>query len=582
VVTLRRVAYDRTLSPPHPRAARPGVRGRAIARGPRGFVFLPFVVALPIAVAPPPVAALPFPVAPPAAGVQGGVSTPEACRGQLGAEPRPETAELERRLSRCPDDPYLLEELAAVRLGEGRPGEAEALAARLVRLHPDHAQGWALLAASRYLQDDTRGALEAWSRGQPLRVRDIEIRVISQSRPSGPSGLSGPSGPSGPSIGARPGTSGADAARMTRIAGIAPGEPLTLEGLVRGERRLRALPAASRARLEYRALPGGEAQVEGAVILRTGNPMGRSEWLAHGIRLLGRRVHLASADPMGQMEQWELNGTMEGTLRSGTLSLAHPAPRGTGVWRWEVHHGVGRYGAMASRLERTTVGWTHTQWLAASLQGRTQVRVDRTPGRGTSAGAGLGVTLLPLDERTSINAEATGWVDIGGGDPFGRLAIHAALHPRVPPLLGAPSGWAARVGVVGVSSDLPPDLLPRIGSGTRTDLLMRARSDLDAEGVVQPLFPGRAWVHGGIEYLRPVRAPGPLAIAVAGFAEGVQVVASDRGPGPPVDLRGAIHVGAGLRARVPGVDGWLRVDWGLDPARGASRLSAAWVQGPPR
>ena len=47
-------------------------------------------------------------------------------------------------------------------------------------------------------------------------------------------------------------------------------------------------------------------------------------------------------------------------------------------------------------------------------------------------------------------------------------------------------------------------------------------------------------------------------------------------------LRGAINVGAGLRARAPGVDGWLRVDWGLDPASGASRLSAAWVQGPPR
>ena len=577
MVSFRRVASDgRTHSLPHPRAAHPGVRGRSIARGPRGLAFLSFVVALPIAaalpiaVAPPLAAALTVPVVPPAAGGQECVSTPEACRRQLGAEPRPETAELERRLDRCPDDPYLLEELAAVRLEEGRPGEAEVLAARLVHLHPDHVQGWALLAASRYLQDDTRGALEAWSRGQPLRVRDIEIRVISQS------------GPSGSSAGARSGTSGADAARMARIAGIAPGEPLTLEGLVRGERRLRALPAASRARLEYRALPGGEARVEGAVILRTGNPLGRPEWLAHGIRLLGRRVHLASADPMGQMEQWELNGTMEGTLRSGTLSLVHPAPRGTGVWRWEVHHGVGRYGAMASRLERTTVGWTHTQWLAASFQGRTQVRVDQTPGRGTFAGAGLGVTLLPLDERISIDAEATGWVDVGGGDPFGRLAIHAALHPRVPAALGAPSGWAARVGLVGVSSDLPRDLLPRIGSGTRTDLLMRARSDLDAEGVVRPLFPGRAWVHGGIEYLRPVRMPGPLAIAVAGFADGIQVVASDRGPGPPVDLRGAIHVGAGLRARVPGVDGWLRVDWGLDPANGASRLSAAWVQGPPR
>jgi hypothetical protein len=533
------------------RVAHPGAQGRAIVRWALACVLLPFLVALP------------------AAGVRG---LPASQGSGVQGE-----GELERRSVLCPMDANDLEALAGARLGEGRMEEAEALATRLVRLHPEHARGWALLAAIRYLQDDTRGALEAWSQGRPLSVRDIDVRIV-------------------PHSGTRPAGAGAEPARL---AGIAPGEPLTLEGLVRGERRLRAVPAASRARLEYRALPGGEAQVEGAVVLRGGNPFERTEWLAHGVRLLGRRVHLASADLTGHMEQWELNGSVEGTLRSGTLSLAHPAPGGAGVWRWEVHHGEGEYAPIgnepgaATRAERTTVGWTLTQWLSATFQGRGLARIDRTRERGTLAGAGFGGTLLPLGERSSLDAEATGWLRVGGhpleGAPadaarFGRLAIGASLHPVVPPLMGAPAGWAARAGVVAVSPDLPRDLVPRIGSGGRTDLLMRARSDLDADGVVRPLFPGRAWLHGGVEYLHPLRSVGPMGIGigVAAFADGIQVVAAERGAAQPGGRTGAIHLGAGLRARVPAVGGWLRVDWGVDPSDGASQLSAAWVHEPPR
>jgi hypothetical protein len=542
MVTPRRVDHARA-------------HGRAVARWARGVVALPFLVAL----------------APP--GVQG-VSAPVGSGFQPGAQVRPDTTELERRLGRSPEDPRILEALAEARLEQGRVAEAEALAARLVRRHPENVHGWALLATARYLQDDTRGALEAWSRGRPLRVRDVEVRVVS-------------------SRSAEPSHREADAAR---IAGLAVGEPLTLEGLVRGERQLRALPAVSRARLEYRALPGGEARVEGAVVLRADHPFERAEWLAHGMRLLGRRVHLASADPMGRMERWELNGSIEGTVGSGTVSLAHPSPGGAGVWRWDVSHGRGAYGPPdreaggVRRLERSTFRWTHVQWLSASFQGRAQGRVDRTPDHGAFAAAGLGGTFLPLSERSSIEAGGTGWVRIAGssaenGEPgptrFGRLAIRASLHPAVPPLTGAPSGLAARIGMVAVSSKLPRDLLPRIGTSGRTDLLMRARSDLDSEGVLRPAFPGRAWVHGGIEYLRPVRAIGPLGIGVAAFAEGVRVVAAEPGPALPNARRGAIHLGSGLRARVPGVDGWLRVDWGVDPFDGSSSISAAWAQGPP-
>lgn len=486
-------------------------------------------------------------------------------------DPGPAAAILASALQRCPNDPGTLGALAGLRFRQGRLSEAETLAARLVRVDPESAFGWELLAVTRYLQDDTRGALRAWSHGRPLVIRDIEVRILGHGGPR---------------------ASGADPAR---IAGIATGRPLTTEGLVRGERRLSALPAASRARLEYRALSGGEAAVEGAVVLRGGNPFTGPDLIAHGLRLLGRRVHLVSADPLGRLEQWELDGTIEGSLRRGTLSLAHPAPGSLGVWRWEVDHRVGRYGRAgretAVREERSGLGWTHTQWVTASLQGRALGRMDLRPGRGTFAGAGVGWTLLPLSERSSLTAEGMGWVRIGetaspdrdAGDPtrFGRIEIRASLHPFTPPALRAPSGIAARLGVVAVSSALPPDLVPRIGAGGNSALLMRARSDLDSEGVVRPIFPGSAWIHGGVEFLRPVRSIGPVGIGVAVFADGIRVLASDRSEVDPTAREGAVHLGAGVRARVPGVDGWLRVDWAIDPADGASRLSAAWVRGGP-
>lgn len=86
-------------------------------------------------------------------------------------------------LDRWPDHPGLLAALAGLRVRQGRPAEAEALAARLTRIDSSSDHGWELLAASRYLQDDTRGALRAWHHRRPLRVRKVEVRVLAHDGP---------------------------------------------------------------------------------------------------------------------------------------------------------------------------------------------------------------------------------------------------------------------------------------------------------------------------------------------------------------------------------------------------------------
>lgn len=483
-------------------------------------------------------------------------------------------------LDRWLDHPGLLAALAGLCIRQGRHAEAEALAARLIRIVPASDHGWELLAASRYLQDDTRGALRAWRHRRPPLVREIEVRVLAHDGP-------------------RASDAGTDPIRLT---GIAEGRPLTEEALVRGERRLAALPAASRSRLGYRALSGADAAIEGTVVLGTSNPFTFPDLAAHGIRILSGRIHVASADPLGRLERWELSGAVEGTLRSVGLAVAHPAPHGPGVWRWAVDHRAGRYASARGddvvREERSGIAWSHVDWITARLRGSGRARIDVRPGRGTFAGAGVGWTLLSLTGRGSVRAEATGWTKVGGAADggggsgaarmrleeairFGRLSLRASLHPPDPRGAAAPSGVSLRGGVVAASTGLPRDLLPRAGAGGNTSLLMRARSDLDDQGVVRPLVPGRTWAHGGVEVLRSVGEVGPVGIGVAAFADGVRALAAPPGSADPATRRGAVHLGAGVRARIPGVTGWLRADWGIDPVDGASTISAAWVSGGP-
>lgn len=498
---------------------------------------------------------------------------------------------LEAALERWPDRADLLEGLASLRLRQGRHADAQALATRLTLADPDSPRGWELLAASRYLQDDRRGALRAWSRARAPRVGSVEVHVLAADGPRA----------SGTPV---------DPARLT---GIPEGRPLTPEALVRGERRLGALPAGSRTRLGYRARPDGDVSVEGTVVLGTNNPFTRSAVAAHVLRALVGRVNLVSSDPLGRLERWELSGRIEGSLRSASLSVAHPAPMPSGVWRWTVDHATGRYAsfgeggtappaAATHTRTRTGVAWSHSDWATASLHGSVLGRIDLRPDLGTYAGAGVGWTWLSPTGGTSLRLQGTGWTRIAGapsetsrsgagvssdvGQPpagrFGRLAIEVSRHPAAASAFGAPSGVFLRGGIVTVSRGTPADLRPRIGAGGQAALPMRARSDLDDEGVVRTLFPGRTWAHGGVEVLRPLGSVGPVGLGAAVFADAVQVLGRSLESSDPAARRGGLHLGAGVRIRIPLIEGWLRADWAVDPADGSTALSAAWVRGAPR
>lgn len=513
---------------------------------------------------------------------------------------------LETALQRCPDHPDLLRGLARLHFRAGHLEKAEELAAHLVRIEPESADGWELLGVTLYLQDDAIGALRAWEPIRRPRIRNLEVQVLSRDGRERRHGGTDPRG----------------------TTGLREGGVLTVEGLVRGERRLGALPAATRTRLGYRALPGGLATVEGTVVLGPGNPFTRPGLAAHGFRLLGRGIRIESMDRLGHLERWELAGGMEGSLREARVALSHPAPGALGVWRWEVAHQAGRYGPAGVipeveagaekslpadpvfRVASTHLSWRHDHWITAAFRGTAQTRVEFRGTEGTFAGGGLGWTFLTGDARGALGGEGMGWSLMGEGrrEPelrgkvsrFGRLELLGSVQALEPPARGgrvashgtpegrrgreaasaarSPVGVGLRAGLVAVSSGVPPDPRPRIGAGGRTDLLMRARSDLDGRGVVRPRYPGTAWAHAGVEVLRPLGSLGPMEAGVALFADGVRALGGDPPSVVPDARRGEVHLGVGVRAGIPWVEGWLRVDWGIDPADGASTFSAAWVR----
>ncbi len=188
-------------------------------------------------------------------------------------------------------------------------------------------------------------------------------------------------------------------------------------------------------------LPGGEAGVDGTVVLGTDNPFTGTELVVHALRLAGRRIHLVSAAPLGRLERWELSGTMEGTLHKARFALAHSAPGSEGIWHWELDHHTGRYGsaglAEAGRERTTSLAWSHTDWVTATLRDALRGQVDVRPERGTFVGGG------------SAASSATG-SGLESDTRFGRAELRGMFHAL------RPRGGESRTGGPGPGTPAAP------------------------------------------------------------------------------------------------------------------------------
>lgn len=473
------------------------------------------------------------------------------------------SALLEDAALRCPEHVGVVRELSGIRFREGRLREAEELALRLVAMEPEGAWGWDLLGTLRYLDNDAVGALGPWNRIARPRVEAVE----------------------------EPAT------------GIRAGELLTPSSLTRAERRLGALPAVARARVEYRPTPGGGARILSHLARHPRHNLTRGSVPAHLVRALGGSLQVLGSDLLGWDERVRLDGSLDRGVRQIELEAMAPPPGGRiAAAGGELRHTVTTLPPPPEQphdravIRRSGARLQLRPWPEARLQAEAAAGVDHWSGDG-SGGPGPALesprgTHAAVEARTRADLAPGLGLQLGGAwwsGGFGtwEVVLDAARGPGTAagnPRLDAGLGVRARGGLVARHGEAPSDLVPRFGSRANATHLMRAAALLSPSG--------NRWLHGTLEVTAARSTSLGILLGGAVFLDGVHGLGDSWADGSRIPIaeesarpgsaemtvKTIHHVGAGLRLAVPGMEGWLRVDGAVDPTSGRGRVSVAWVR----
>jgi hypothetical protein len=465
----------------------------------------------------------------------------EAQAGRLDAA---HASLLEARAT-CPESPGPWRELAGLALLRRQPAEAASLAARAVGLEPRDRHAWRVLATSRFLLRDRPGALEAWNQLAEPRVDLVRIDGLARTR--------------------------------FQVVGdtldVAPGHVLTPERLAHAERRLASLPTVRAARVGYRPVPGGLAELDAAVVERPLAATSMPQLAAVGTRaLVSREITYAVASATGGGELWHAGWrfwdgrpAVSGGVR---LPVARGALRGvldvTGGWEEQ------QYAAVAAdrdvvRTSRRRVRASLTDWASSRIRWEAAVGLDRWMDRGSHVSLDGALETRAFGDLVSTRLSVQQWA---GADAFTRASAEARWRSTREPDAGA---WLASGTLTTASRRAPLDAWDGAGTGHARPLLLRAHPLLDGAVVDGAVF-GRRVAHATLERRHPLASAGPVRVSLAGFADAARHWDGLR--------PGRLHVdaGAGLRVQVPG-EGVLRIDLARGLRDGAVALSAGWQTG---
>jgi hypothetical protein len=451
-----------------------------------------------------------------------------------------------------------------MRFQQGRYDEAAVLARRYVEVAPESGWGWNLLGASRYLAGESVGALEAWNRLERPRVDAVDW------------------GRTEPEV----------VRRLRPFVGFPEGGVLTPEELGRARRRLEDLPAIARSVIAYG--PTGEGRVGIRVTADTGPraPLSVETIPAHLARAVRGGVRMTSSGALGGLDHWELAGETEGSLGLVRMALALPVGTGGGIHRWEVSGMRGEFQVERNGgpepVRRRSLRWEYSRRDLSWIRVGTLFGLDDRSGTGTTLVAGGAVAMDILEPREgalrgSVRWQAESHHPVGSSgssrapDRFVRVSGQATVTLPIGGRLGPPT-WEVegRGGADAISEHAPADQRPRFGADRSANRLLRGHSAVDSEGVVRNLLPGAGWLSGGVEVRRWGSGPVSGLLGAAVFADGAARLAHSGRPTPRA-RGGHIDAGAGLRLRLPGTGGHLRLDWATSLHGGESRFSAAWV-----
>jgi hypothetical protein len=451
----------------------------------------------------------------------------------------------------CPTDAGPLREMAGVRFSAREWQDAEDLAERAVARDPHDSYTWELLASSRFVQDDLPGALRAWNEIGKPRINLVQIEGLAHARFQ----------------------------TISAVMGLQPNSVLTERAFLLARRRLQELPDRSAARLTFRPEPDGFVTVTAAIAERRGPPRSPAAWTAAGLQtVLDREARVSIPGSAGQAELWSASWRWWDGRPRVALGFAVPrTDRIRGVWRldlaWEsqAYTGSGPVGAIAPAFDESRAhgALTVSDWLTPRLRYSMTGGIDSWRGgavTGRSAVAGGSLERRWFDDRVSLAANAAAWAP----QAFYTSGLRAAYQSS-----RDAEGWVFRAdsGTDRASDAAPLALWPGSGDGHSRESLLHAHPlvengaiDLDERSVF-----GRTVAYAHAEVQRWIASKWPLRAGVATFAD-VARAARRAAPGAVAP----VALGAGLRLRIPGASGTLRVDAAHGLRDGADALTVGW------
>jgi len=446
----------------------------------------------------------------------------------------------------CPNDPLGWLELASLRGRDSRWKDAERLAEHATQLAPLDQRAWELLATSRYLAGDLRGALWAWNRvGKPL-MDTIEVHGARNTRPS----------------------------VVADLVGIQPQQLITPGAFLRASHRLDQLPVSFNTRVRYEPLDDGRARMDVYLDERDILPHGLVPLGVIGVSaLVFQELPFEVAGPTGSGEDWIAAWRWSENWRRVKFGLDAPAPG----WLpglvsvdafWE-RHVFAPAPDIRSREERRHVGLGLSNWATSWLAWQAGGAFDRFGERSYGAVNGSVEARLAKDHM-AVDLAGAVWKPAAGDQGFstGRFAwtTRSTTKPQVPVLTTA-------VGAMLATRDAPFALWPGAGSNSVSDAPLRAHRLLHESVVTGPAF-GRRLVFGSIEYEHPLGHSPAGPVSVAGFVDAAQ--AGQRAG----TLTTLLHVdaGIGVRLHARAIAGVMRLDVARGIRDGRMRVSVGLTE----
>jgi predicted double-glycine peptidase len=430
---------------------------------------------------------------------------------------------------------------------EKRWRDAATLAELAVETDPGDLTAWQLLAASRYLDGDAGGALAAWNRRGEPRVDLARIEGLGRTRHAVVAGL----------------------------LDLPPQSLLTEPDLARAARRTSDLPSAQLTRVSYSPREDGTADIDVAIVERPLVPRSRTDLAAAAVyAATAREARLRLASPSGNGELLTVAARWWSGRPRAALTLE--APRlgpWTGLWRVEgaFERQTYRAGTTLIASERHHAALTFADWRSGTARWEGRAALDRWLDRGlprrssdllerAKAGHHLSLSVATerrlADDRLAVGVEGAVSPAIGEGRSFGTVRLSSRWRSSPDTF----ASWTAAAGISAVTADTPLDLWPGGDTGVVRSALARAhpllhRGAINASGLHQIL------ANATLEFQRPIVVRPFTQIGGAAF----------------VDAAGEhIDAGAGLRVRMPGTPGLLRLDIAGGLRDGRTAFSVAW------